>query len=383
MNSSERERAHEFNVQVKRPLAIVRGLNARVWDEEGREYVDCVSGHGVGNLGHAHPRITAAIAEQAARLGPLSNGFANDVRARLLERLAGMAPAGLGRAFLCNSGTEAVEAAIKFARFTTGRTDFVCAMRGFHGRTLGALSATFRPEYRAPFEPLVPGFSFAPFNDFDKFAAAVTERTAGLILEPIQGESGVHPGDPEFFQRLRRLCDERGLLLIVDEVQTGCGRTGSFLAVEQLGVTPDVVCLAKAIAGGLPMGAVLCSEKVKAPVGRHGTTFGGNPLCCAAALAALDVLEEDRLAERALRLGERFVARLHAGPLTQVREIRHRGLMIGIETRAKAQPLIEAMTAAGVLTFPAGATVIRVYPPLTIEEDLLDLVADRIASVLA
>lgn len=382
MNSADRERVFEFNVQAKRPVSIVRGVNARVWDEEGREYVDCVSGHGVGNLGHAHPRITAAIAEQAARLGPLSNGFSNDVRARLLERLAGLAPPALRRAFLCNSGTEAVEAAIKFARFSTGRTDFVSAMRGFHGRTMGALSATFRPEYRQPFEPLVPGFTFAPYNDSAKFAEAVTDRTAGIILEPIQGESGVHPGDPEFFRRIRSLCDERGILLILDEVQTGFCRTGTFFALEQLGVVPDILCLAKAMAGGLPMGAVLCSDAVKAPVGRHGTTFGGNPLCCAAALAALDVMTEERLAERALRLGERLTSRLRAQPLTKVREIRHRGLMIGIETREKAQPLIQSLTDAGVLTFPAGATVIRVYPPLTIEEELLDIVAERIVQVL-
>lgn len=382
MNSADRERAFEFNVQAKRPLTIVRGANARVWDEQDREYLDCVSGHGVGNLGHAHPRITAAIAAQAARLGPLSNGFSNDVRARLLERLAALAPAALRRAFLCNSGTEALEAAIKFARFSTGRTDFVSAMRGFHGRTLGALSATFRPEYREPFEPLVPGFSFAPYNDFDKFAAAVTERTAGVILEPIQGESGVHPGDPEFFRRIRQLCDERGVLLILDEVQTGFCRTGTWFALEQLSIVPDVLCLAKAMAGGLPMGAVLCSDKVQAPVGRHGTTFGGNPLCCAAALAALDVMEEEKLAERARRLGDRLVARLRAAPLAKVREIRHRGLMVGIETREKAQPLIQQMMEAGVLTFPAGATVIRVYPPLTIEENLLDLAADRIIGVL-
>jgi len=383
MNSADRERAHEFTVQVKRPLTIVRGRNARVWDEEGREYLDCVSGHGVGNLGHAHPRITAAIAEQAARLGPLSNGFSNNVRARLLERLTALAPPGLTRAFLCNSGTEAVEAAIKFARFSTGRTDFISAMRGFHGRTLGALSATFRPEYREPFEPLVPGFHFAPYNDFDKFAAAATERTAGIILEPIQGESGVHPGDPAFFRQIRAFCDVRGILLIFDEVQTGCGRTGSFFAAEQLGVTPDILCLAKALAGGLPMGAVLCAERVQAPVGRHGTTFGGNPLCCAAALAALDVMREEQLPARALRLGERLVARLRAAPLAKVREIRHRGLMIGIELKEKAQPLIQALAEAGVLTFPAGATVIRVYPPLTIEEDLLDLVAERLAAALA
>ncbi|MDX1390409.1 MAG: aminotransferase class III-fold pyridoxal phosphate-dependent enzyme, partial [Acidobacteriota bacterium] len=234
MDYAELQRTHELDVYPKRPLTIVRGANARVWDDQGREYIDCVCGHGVANLGHAHPRVVAAVQEQAGKLISLSNVFFNDQRATLLEKLVRLTPSRLVRGFLCNSGAEAVEAALKFARASTGRPDFVAAMRGFHGRTFGALSATFKREYRDPFEPLVPGFTFVPFNDFDKLESAITGETAAIILEPIQGESGVFVGDPEYFRRVRRLCDERGVLLVVDEVQTGFCRTGTMFACEQL-----------------------------------------------------------------------------------------------------------------------------------------------------
>jgi acetylornithine/LysW-gamma-L-lysine aminotransferase len=377
------ELAHLLPVFAKRPVTIVRGENARLWDDRGREYLDCVSAHGVSNLGHGHPHVVAAVREQAGRLIALSNAFANDRRAELAATLARIAPRGLDRAFFCNSGAEAVEAALKFARFSTGRSGFVCAMRAFHGRTFGALSATFRKEYREPFAPLVPGFAFAPYNDLAKFAALIGDDTAAVILEPIQGEAGVHLGDPEFFQGVRRLCDERGALLIFDEVQTGFCRTGAWFAGERLGVIPDLLCLAKAIAGGLPMGATLCNERVQAPTGRHGTTFGGNPLCCAAALATIQVMEQERLAARAARLGDRLVGALRAAAPAKVREIRHAGLMIGIEVREKAAPLIGELLEHGLLTFPAGSTTIRVYPPLTIEEPLVDEIAARLLRVLA
>lgn len=381
-DSAALERDHLLAVFAKRPLTIVRGDNARLWDDRGREYLDCVSAHGVSNLGHGHPHVAAALREQAGRLIALSNAFANDRRAELAALLARLAPRGLTRSFFCNSGAEAVEAALKFARFTTGRPGFVCAMRAFHGRTFGALSATFRKEYREPFEPLVPGFAFAPYNDLARFEALIGADTAAVILEPIQGEAGVHLGDPEFFQGVRRLCDERGALLIFDEVQTGFCRTGAWFASERLGVVPDLMCLAKAIASGLPMGAVLCNDRVSAPTGRHGTTFGGNPLCCAAAIATLEVMEQERLAVRAARLGDRLAGALRAAAPAKLREIRHAGLMIGLEVREKAAPLISALIEEGLLTFPAGTTVIRVYPPLTIEETLVDEIVARLLRVL-
>ena len=377
------QRAHELDVYPKRPVTIVRGQGARVWDDRGREYIDCVSGHGVSNLGHGPPRIVEAIREQAGRLITLSNVFYNDERARLLARLASVTPPGLSRAFLCNSGAESIEAAIKFARLVTGRTELIAAMRGFHGRTYGALSATFKSEYREPFEPLVPGFHFVPFNDCERLEAVVGDTTAGVILEPIQGEAGVHVGDAEYFRCARRLCDERGALLVMDEVQTGFGRTGAMFACEHFGVVPDILCLAKAMGSGMPIGAVACSDRVSVPVGRHGSTFGGNPLSCAAARATIDVLVEEDLAARARLLGDRLVERLRRAAPAKMREVRHMGLMVGVELREKVAPHILALLEEGLLVFPAGATVIRVYPPLTIEEGLVDAVADRLAGVLA
>jgi acetylornithine/LysW-gamma-L-lysine aminotransferase len=282
---------------------------------------------------------------------------------------------------LCNSGTEAVEAALKLTRLATGRTEFVCATRGFHGRTMGALSATFKSDYRQPFEPLVPGFRFAPFNDVEALASQVNAGTAGVLLEPVQGESGVHVGSADYFRAARRLCDEHGALLIIDEIQTGFGRTGAMFACERLGIQPDILCLAKAIAAGLPMGAIVCNERVRPPVGVHGTTFGGNPLCCAAALANIEVLLEDDLPRQAREKGDYLVGRLAASRLTKVREIRHLGLMIGVEVEGDVTPLILQLLEAGVMTF-AGGSAIRVYPPLTIEYELLDRIADTMTPVL-
>ncbi|UCF81134.1 MAG: acetylornithine/succinylornithine family transaminase [Acidobacteriota bacterium] len=376
------EDAFAFNVFPKRDLVIVRGKGATVWDRDGKAYIDCIAGHGIVNIGHSNEAVVAAIEEQASRLITCSGVLYNDTRARLVEKLVGLAPARLKRAFLCNSGTESVEAAIKFARFTTKKTGFVCAMRSFHGRTLGALSATHVPKYREPFEPLVPGFSFVPFNNFDKLEKAVADDTAAVMLEVVQGEGGVHVGEEDFFRKVQKLCRERGVLLIIDEVQTGFCRTGRMFAFEHFSLEPDMVCLAKAIAGGVPMGAVLCSDAVEAPVGRHGTTFGGNPLACAASIAALDFMIEKDLAAAAAEKGEYFEKNLDAGSLTKVREVRRLGLMIGIELKEKVKPHLLSLMEQGVLALPAGATVLRLLPPLTITHEELDTVASAVRKVL-
>lgn len=376
------ERKHEFDVYKKRDLVLVRGDNATVWDEKGNAYIDCVAGHGVINIGHANAVVSKTIQEQSQRLIHCSNLFYNDQRALLLEKLIQITPQTLSRAFLCNSGTEAVEAAIKFARFTTGRTDFICTEKAFHGRTLGALSATHKPEYREGFEPLVPGFSFVPFNDFDKLAEHVTSKTAGIILEVVQGEGGINVGEPEYFQQIRNLCDEKGLLLIIDEIQTGFCRTGRMFACEHFELQPDILCAAKAIAGGLPMGATVCSDKVTPPVGKHGTTFGGNPLSCAAAVAAIDFMLEHQLDTQAQEKGAYLIENLRNAALKKVKDIRGLGLMIGVELQGNVLPVISQLIEAGVLTFPAGATTIRVFPPLTISYEELDTVVNRLKSVL-
>ena len=382
MSSRETEQRYGLEVYPKRDITIVKGRGAEVWDDRDRRYIDCVAGIGVASVGHANPAVAEALAEQARTLVTCPGIFYNDVRARLLEKLAAIAPGDLSRGFLCNSGAESVEAAIKFARLTTGRTGIVSAMRGFHGRTLGALSATFKKEYRDAFKPLVPGFSFVPFNNPDKLRKAVGEDTAAVIVEPVQGEGGIRPASAEFLRAAREVCDETGALLVFDEIQTGFCRTGRMFACERYGVVPDMLCLAKAIAGGVPLGAVLADERIQLPPGKHGTTFGGNPLACAAALAAIGFMQEERLHERAEVLGARFRERFEAARLDRVRALRQVGLMIGVELKERCRPYIEALAAEGVLTLPAGTTVIRMLPPLVITEGQIDEVVEALARVL-
>ncbi|PKO21480.1 MAG: aspartate aminotransferase family protein [Chloroflexi bacterium HGW-Chloroflexi-1] len=391
------ESAHTSGVYPKRPLAIVRGQGAYVWDADGREYIDCVGGQGAANLGHAHPAIIQTISAQAARLISCPEIFYNDQRARLLAKLIEVAPAGLERAFLCNSGAEAVEAAIKFARLSTGRPGVVAAMRGFHGRTMGALSATWSPQYRGPFEPLVPGFSHVPFNDLTALEGAVTGDTAAVLLEVVQGEGGVHPAQAEFLHGAQALCRERGALLILDEIQTGYGRTGKFFASQHFGIEPDLMTVAKSMAGGLPMGACLIGPRVGAlPPMVHGSTFGGNPLACAAAIATLDAMRghvpgtfrsawhvTEALPDRAARLGSHLMARLAAIQSPLIREVRGLGLLVGVDLRVKVTPILQKLQTLGILALPAGSTVLRLLPPLVIEEGDLERVVDAVETVLA
>ena len=374
------EQRHGFEVFPKRDLAIVRGDGAVLYDETGRAYIDCVAGVGVASVGHAQPDVARAVAEQARTLITCPGIFYNDVRARLVEKLVSITPPSVSRAFLCNSGTEANEAAIKFAMHATGRRRFVCAMRGFHGRTMGALSATHK--HRNAYEPLLDGFDFVPFDNVDKLRAAVSDDTAAVIVEIVQGEGGVRLGGAEYFAAAREVCDAHAALLVVDEVQTGFCRTGRLFACEHHGVQPDLLCLAKAMAGGVPMGAVLVGDRVPAEVGMHGSTFGGNPLACAASLATIEVMEREGLAEQAREKGERFAAVFGRRTSRKVRDVRQIGLMIGIELRERARPYIEALMARGVLALPAGPTVIRLLPPLVIEDTALDEVAARLHEVL-
>lgn len=378
------EAVHTAGVYPKRPLAIVHGQGARLWDADGRVYVDCVGGQGAANLGHAHPAVAVALTQQASRLISCPEIFYNDQRAALLARLAEVAPAGLTRAFLCNSGAEAIEAALKFARLSTGRSETVAAVRGFHGRTLGALSATWQKEYRQPFEPLLSGFRHVPFNDLAALDAAINEQTAAVLLEVVQGEGGVHLADPAYLAGAQALCQARGAHLIVDEIQTGMGRTGKLFACEHYpNFHPDLLTVAKSLAGGVPMGACLIGPRVQGlrPL-LHGSTFGGNPLACAAALATLDTLLRDDLPARAARLGAAMQARLRAINSRLIREVRGLGLLIGVDLRIKVTPVLQALQARGVLALPAGSTMLRLLPPLVISEAELDHVADQIEQAL-
>ncbi len=385
MSKTERlkllEQSHLYEVYPKRDVVIVRGDGAKLWDADGREFIDCTAGVGVANVGHANPAVVEAISLQAQTLITCPNIFYNDVRARLLNTLTSVAPTGLNRAFLCNSGAEAIEAALKFARLTTGRTNFVACMRGFHGRTMGAVSATFNKKYRQPFEPLVPGFGFVPLNNLDKLRASIDSDTAAVLIELVQGEGGVRPAESDFVAEARSLCNDNGSLLIVDEIQTGFCRTGRMFASEHHELAPDIMTVAKAMAGGVPMGAVLVNDAIADARGQHGTTFGGSPLACAAANAAINFMREMKLDQRAEQAGALFRSRFD-GELPVVKEVRQIGLMIGIELSVKVQPLLVELLNRGVLALPAGPTVLRLLPPLVITDEEIEQVVSVLHDVL-
>jgi LysW-gamma-L-lysine/LysW-L-ornithine aminotransferase len=377
------EKRYNSGVYAKRDIVIVRGEGALLYDDQGKAFIDCVGGQGVANLGYAHPAIVQAITTQAQTLITCPEMFYNDQRALLMEKLAEIAPTCTRHIFLCNSGAETIEAAVKFARLSTGRRGIVAAMRGFHGRTMGALSATWNKKYREPFEPLLDSFSFTPYNNPEKLLENVTEATAALMLEVVQGEGGVYPGSAEFLQAAQIICRELGALLIIDEVQTGLGRTGQMFAFQHFGLQPDLVCIAKSLAGGLPMGAVLMGDRVgDMQPGLHGTTFGGNPLACAAAVATLDTLQREQLPRRAAELGEYLLERLRGIQSPQIREVRGLGLMVGIEIKQKVAPYLQALMAKGVLALPAGLTTLRLLPPLVITRAQLDQVICVLEEVL-
>lgn len=384
-NAIGREDAHTSGLYMKRRLVIVRGEGAVLYDEAGRAFIDCVGGQGMASLGHGNRAVADAIAEQARVLASCTELFYNDRRAELYDLLSTILPAELDRYFLCNSGAEAVEGALKFARMATQRPRVVATMRGFHGKTMGALAATWGPEYREALggDVLFPGTAHIPFNKTEALDAAISQDTAAFIVELVQGEGGVRPATREFIAEAARLCRERGALLVIDEVQTGFCRTGTMFALEQYGVVPDILCLAKAIAGGLPMGAIAFSRKVgDLPKRSHSTTFGGNPLACAASIAAIGEMRRLDLARAARERGAQLMAGLTAIKSEKVREVRGLGLLCGIELKENSGPTIKALQDEGVLTLGAGPTVVRYLPPLVITAEQIDRVIAATAKVL-
>jgi acetylornithine/LysW-gamma-L-lysine aminotransferase len=374
---------YELDVYGKRGIELVRGRGARLWDGEGREYIDCMSGHGALNLGHAHPALLEAMNAQAAELLCATGAFYHEEKARLMARLVELAPPSLARVFFCNSGTESVEAALKLARLSTGRSGVVAFKRSFHGRTFGAMSASFQPKYHEMFAPVVPGMRFAPFNAVESIEESLSEDVGSVLLELVQGEGGVHVADPPFVREVARRSSERGILLVVDEVQTGFGRTGRLFACEHYGLEPDMLCLAKSIAGGFPMGALLAGERIRPPVGAHGSTFGGNPLACAVANRVLDCLLGERLPERALELGRSWLERLRRIESPLIEEVRGIGLMVGIQLRERVAPHLDALAREGVLALAAGPKVLRLLPPLVVDSRDLETVAEAIERVVS
>lgn len=379
----EREAEHNSTLFAQNS-AFVRGSGTHLYDADGREYLDFMTGIGVASIGHANPRLAAAVADQAGRLIVCPQSQGNDVRTELLSRLTTLAGGPLTRAFLSNSGSEANEAAIKWARAATGRNKIVAAKRGFAGRTLGALGLTWEAGYRRPFEPLPADVDFVTFGDAEALEAAVDDTVAAVVLEPVQGEGGVHVALAGYLLHARELTERHGALLVFDEVQCGVGRTGTFLAAHGFDVMPDMVTLAKGLAGGVPIGATLMTDSVarRMPRGGHGSTFGGNPLACAAALAVLDELEERELVANAVAMGERLRNGLAALGSSRVRAVRGLGLMVGLELKERVGPVIARLRDAGLVTVAAGATVIRFLPPLTVSADEVDRALEIVAREL-
>jgi acetylornithine/LysW-gamma-L-lysine aminotransferase len=378
------EEKYGSGVYYKRDLEIISGKGVYLYDSQGNEYIDCVAGHGVCLFGHSHPKIVQAIKEQSDTLISCPEIFYNDKRAELLEKIAEITPKGLTKTFLSNSGAEAVEAALKFSRKITGKTDIVSFTFGFHGRTMGALSATWKAEYKKPFLPLVPGFCHTAYNNLEKLQEVITDNTAAIILEPVQGEGGVKPANMDFIKGIREICDQKGILMIVDEVQTGFGRTGELFAINRYNVTPDILCLGKGIAGGIPMGATVVREDLSnLDKGEHGSTFGGNPLACNASLAAIRTLKEEKLVERSRENGEYFLSQLKKNiDETVYKDIRGLGLMIGIEMKQKVGPYLAQLMEKKVLALTAGKLVVRYLPPLIIEKDHIDRVVEATGEII-
>lgn len=370
------EDAHFARVYARRPIAVVKGKGIHVYDSTGKEYIDCAGGYGTCLVGHTHPRVTAAISEQAGTLTSCHGSTYNNARASLLDRLTRIMPSSLERVFLSNSGAEAVECAFKVARKATGRRKILAMKGGFHGKTHGALSATWDNKYRKSFEPLVPDFEHVPFGDEDAAKAAVSSDTAAVIVEPIQGEAGIRIPPPNWLRLLMDLAHDEGALVIADEVQTGFGRTGKMLACGHFEATPDIVCLGKGVASGLPIGLTLAGDEVmgKLSGGEHTSTFGGNPVVCAAATATIDVLLDERLVENAGMVGDYLKSELLRlqKRLRIIREVRGMGLMIGVEMRFDVLSILQHALEGGVLLLDAGRNVLRFLPPLCLSRADVD-----------
>jgi acetylornithine aminotransferase/acetylornithine/N-succinyldiaminopimelate aminotransferase len=384
-----RELRHVLQTYRRQPVIFVRGQGVRLYDAEGREYLDLLSGIGVSSLGYGHPALVAAIEDQARTLLHTSNLFFHPLQGELAERLAALS--GLSRTFFCNSGTEAVEAALKFARrfwYTRGerRTQIIALDESFHGRTFGSLSVTSDEHYRQPFEPLLPGVTFLPADNPARLLATVSNDTAAIIVEPVQGEGGVRPLTPAYAAAINEASQRTGALVIADEVQSGLGRTGHPFYSTAIGLKPHLMTLGKALGGGVPVGATLLDEEVASTIayGDHGTTYGGNLLACRAALCVLDQLTAGGLIERIARLGSHVERRLGelAARHPAVTAVRGRGLMWGLELSRDAAPVVPAGLERGVVVNRTAQTVVRLLPPLVIAEHEIDEGLDRLSGAL-
>jgi len=361
------------NLYQRFPVTIEKALGSHVWDTDNNEYIDCMGGYGVALVGHRNERVVNAIKSQIEKVITVHSSFYNKTREEFLQTLIGIAPAGLSQVHLNNSGAESVEAGIKFARKFTGRKGMVAMKGSYHGKSMGALSLTFSPKYRESFQPLVEKVTFSPYGDIDALQTTVDKDTAFVILEPIQGESGIHVPPDGFLQDVRKICDENGSLLVFDEIQSGLGRTGRMWASEHWETTPDIMCLAKGIAGGVPMGVTLVRPDILSVMkkGEHSSTFGGNPLACAAGTATLQALTQDGLVENAKNMGEKFLRGLNdlKSKHKIIREVRGKGLMIGVELKFEVKDILMEGIKKGLLLLYSGRNILRLLPPLVISDE--------------
>ena len=361
------------NLYQRFPVTIEKALGSHVWDTDNNEYIDCMGGYGVALVGHRNERVVNAIKSQIEKVITVHSSFYNKTREEFLQTLIGIAPAGLSQVHLNNSGAESVEAGIKFARKFTGRKGMVAMKGSYHGKSMGALSLTFNPKYRESFQPLVEKVTFSPYGDIDALQTAVDKDTAFVILEPIQGESGIHVPPDGFLQDVRKVCDENGSLLVFDEIQSGLGRTGRMWASEHWETIPDIMCLAKGIAGGVPMGVTLVRPDILSVMkkGEHSSTFGGNPLACAAGTATLQALTQDGLVENAKNMGEKFLRGLNdlKSKHKIIREIRGKGLMIGVELKFEVKDILMEGIKKGLLLLYSGRNILRLLPPLVMSDE--------------
>lgn len=370
------ENRYLANVFSKKPVVFTNGKGSLLWDSDGKEYVDCASSYGVAALGHCHPKVVEAIKMQVEQLITLHGCYYNDKRAEYTQKLINIMPHGLDKMFFSNSGAESVECALKLARKATGKTEIIAVMGGYHGKTMGALSATWDKKYREPFMPLIPDVKHVAPDNSQKIGEAISDKTAAVLLEPIRGEGGIRVPPDGYLQEVREICNRRNVLLMFDEVQTSFGRTGKLFGQENWGVTPDIMCLAKPFAGGLPIGITVAKEALMSTfkIGEHSTTFSGSPLVCAAGCAAVDAIVEEKIPEKAASNGRYFKQQLQqlAEKHKIVKEVRGLGLMLGMELRFDVYGVIKKTLQKGVLLIDAGRTVVRILPPLVINKVQID-----------
>jgi acetylornithine/LysW-gamma-L-lysine aminotransferase len=378
------EKNHMAPLYWKRDLIITKGKGPYLYSENNR-YIDCTSNYGVAITGHNHPRVVEAIQDQSLKLLSCHGSYYNATRSIFLKKLNSMTPSNLAQSYLSNSGTEAVEFALKLARKASGKKGIIAMMNGFHGKTMGSLSATWKKKYRAPFLPLIPGFKHVPYGKADRFKDAISADTGAVILEPIQGEGGIKIPPKGYLEAIREICTEKELILILDEIQTGIGRTGKFLASEHWGIEPDIVCLSKGVASGLPLGVTMATEKVMSSMkmGEHSSTFGGGPIPCSAGIATLETIKEEKLMKNATNIGEYMLESFESlRDFKSVRDIRGMGLMMGIELKFDVLNIIQMCQSEGVLILDAGRNIVRLLPPLVMGKQEASIVVEVLHKVI-